>query len=156
MLTLCLLFNQTKELFKHWLLYGLGIMFSMPVSAFMESRAIDLLAAVALWILQAHILSAVAGLLSGAIPGLSGLGGFDSTERVSPAAKVQGDVDLVMSVLIVMAPPMVAMFVSGTLGQFGASAVFGTVGRSSSGSMSGIKPNCDAEATAVKDGTRKR
>ncbi len=31
----CLLFDQTKDLFKRWLLYGIGTVFSMAVLAAM-------------------------------------------------------------------------------------------------------------------------
>ncbi|MEA9656625.1 type IV secretion system protein [Xanthomonas campestris pv. raphani] len=34
---LCLLFDQTKQLFQKWLLYGIGTMFSMGVLAAMVS-----------------------------------------------------------------------------------------------------------------------
>jgi len=142
---LCLLFDQTKELFKRWLLYGLGTMFSMAVLAFMVSVAMEVVETAALRMLQAYILSTVAGLLSGAIPGLSGLGGFGSTAGLNSAAMVQGGVGLVMSVLMVMSPPMAAMFFSGTLGQFAAHSSFGNVGRNSSGSMSDFKTNYDAK-----------
>jgi len=45
----------------------------------------------------------------------------------------QGGIGLLMSVLMVMAPPMAAMFFNGTLGQFAAHSSFGTLGRNSSG-----------------------
>ena len=56
-----------------------------------------------------------------------------------------------MSVLIVMAPPMAAMFFSGTLGQFAANKSFGNVGRNSSGSMSDFKTNYDARSPSVDE-----
>ena len=44
-----------------------------------------------------------------------------------------------MSVLMVMAPPMAAMFFSGTLGQFAANSSFGNAGRNATGQISDIK-----------------
>jgi type IV secretion system protein VirB6 len=39
---LCLLFDQTKQLFQRWLFYGIGTMFSMAVLAAMVSIALDM------------------------------------------------------------------------------------------------------------------
>ncbi|MEG0193946.1 MAG: type IV secretion system protein, partial [Stenotrophomonas sp.] len=39
---LCLLFDQTKQLFQKWLFYGIGTMFSMAVLAAMISIALDM------------------------------------------------------------------------------------------------------------------
>jgi len=75
---------------------------------------------------------------------LSDLGEFGSAGGLNSAAMVQGGGGLVMSVLMVMSPPMVAMFFSGTLGQFAAHSSFGNVGRNSTGAMSDFKTNYDA------------
>ena len=69
---------------------------------------------------------------------------------------VQGGGGLVMSVLMVMAPPMAAMFFSGTLGQFAANTSFGNVGRNSSGSMSDFKTNYDAKTTGDSSGDQRK
>ena len=112
----------------------------------------DALATAALGMPQVHILSAVTGLPSGTIPGLSGLAVFGSMERVNPAAKVQGDVDFVTSVLIVLSLPVAAICFSGMLGQFAAKGSFGNVGRNSSVSRSGFETEYDAK-DACCDGT---
>jgi len=39
---LCLLFDQTKQLFQRWLFYGIGTMFSMAVLSAMVSIALDM------------------------------------------------------------------------------------------------------------------
>ncbi len=39
---LCLLFDQTKQLFQRWLFYGIGTMFSMAVLAAMVLIALDM------------------------------------------------------------------------------------------------------------------
>jgi len=44
-----------------------------------------------------------------------------------------------MSVLMVMTPPIAAMFFNGTLGQFAANSSFGNLGRNSTGQVSDYK-----------------
>ncbi|MBN5019534.1 type IV secretion system protein, partial [Stenotrophomonas maltophilia] len=39
---LCLLFDQSRQLFRRWLFYGIGTMFSMTVLAAMVSIALDM------------------------------------------------------------------------------------------------------------------
>ncbi|WP_367381366.1 type IV secretion system protein [Stenotrophomonas cyclobalanopsidis] len=128
---LCLLFDQTKDLFKRWLLYGIGTMFSMAVLSFMVSLATAVVARTALAIVTAYILSGTE------IFGMSASLGFGG--GLKSAAVQQGGVGLLMSVLMVMAPPMAAMFFNGTLGQFVANSSFGNVGRNSSGQTSDFK-----------------
>lgn len=120
---MCLMFDQTKDLFKRWLLYGLGTMFSLGVLSFMVAVATKLVG-----ITSAALLLQYALIASPALDAI-GLnpGGLNS------AAMQQGGIGLLMSVLMVMSPPMAAMFFSGTLGQFAANSSFGTVGRNSSG-----------------------
>lgn len=123
---LCLMFDQTKELFKRWLLYGLGTMFSLAVLSFMVSVATKLVAITAAALLLQYTLITQDGF---GIPGIVPSGGLNA------AAMQQGGIGLLMSVLMVMAPPMAAMFFSGTLGQFVANSSFGGVGRNSSGQV---------------------
>jgi len=100
---LCLIFDQTKELFRRWLMYGLGTLFSMAVLNFVVSLVLDLTlrVAAALW-------------GTSAISGITGL----NAEGFSSQAMQQGGVGLLMTVLIVSTPPMAAMFFNGTMGQF--------------------------------------
>lgn len=133
---LCLLFDQTKELFKRWLLYGIGTMFSMAVLAFMVSVATKLVAISALAMFAAYS-------ASGAMTDTGfGVG-------LSAAAVQQGGVGLLMSVLMVMAPPIAAMFFGGTLGQFAANSSFGNVGRNSSGQDSDFRQRLAEPPPAV-------
>ena len=123
---LALLFDQTKELFKRWLLYGIGTMFSLGVLAVMVSIATKVVAISAAAMLTAYAIS------SGEMaPGFGG--------ALNSSAVQQGGVGLIMSVLMVMAPPMAAMFFSGTLGQFAANSSFGNAGRNATGQISDIK-----------------
>lgn len=109
---LCLLFDSTKSLFQRWLFYGIGTMFSMAVLSFMVSLALDMVTrvAVAMWT------SAAAGQL---LLGQNVVGGMNSM------AMQQGGMGLILTTLILMAPPMAAMFFQGTLGQFTAYATMG-------------------------------
>ncbi|TPD94543.1 type IV secretion system protein [Stenotrophomonas maltophilia] len=123
---LCLLFQPTRELFKRWLLYGIGTMFSMAVLSFMVSVATQVVALTAAAMVTSYGVSSALGL------GV-GLGG-----GLKSAAVQQGGVGLLMSVLMVMVPPIAAMFFNGTLGQFVANSSFGNVGRNSSGQRSDL------------------
>ena len=103
---LCLLFEQTKQLFGKWLFYGIGTMFSLAVLSVMVGIALDVVTAVAasFWV-------------------TSFIGG--SNEGVSSMALQQGGLGLVLTMLIISAPPMAASFFQGTMGQFYASSWFG-------------------------------
>ncbi len=106
---LCLLFEQTKALFGKWLYYGLGTMFSLALLSVMVTLAMDMVIAVA----KAFRVSS----LLGAGP-----------EGVSSMAMQQGGMGLVLTMLIISAPPMAAAFFQGTLGQFMAFSQFGGSG----------------------------
>ncbi|BBJ95911.1 type IV secretion system protein [Xanthomonas campestris] len=108
---MCLLFQATKSLFSKWLLYGLGMVFSLSVLSFTVSLATKVIGAVA-----------VAFLVKYAMPGNSG-------EGISSMALQQGGLGLVMTTLIVTAPPMAAAFFQGTLGQFTAYSALGQLDR---------------------------
>jgi type IV secretion system protein VirB6 len=96
---LCLLFDQTKGLFGRWLYYGLGTMFSLALLSVMVTLATDMVIAVAASFWTSSLLGA----------------GPDS---ISSMALQQGGMGIVLSMLIMTAPPMAAMFFSGTLGGF--------------------------------------
>ena len=107
---LCLIFDQTKELFRRWLMYGIGTLFSMALLSVVTAIVMDLTArvATALWATQF-------------INGLTG----NNSEGLSNQAMEQGGVGLLMTVLIISVPPMAAMFFQGTMGQFYFSSAFG-------------------------------
>lgn len=98
---LCLLFDQTRQLFSKWLFYGIGSLFSLAVLSVMVALALDMVLAVsaAFW----------AGTFTGA-----------SQEGINSMALQQGGLGLILTVLIVTAPPMAASFFQGVLGQFSA------------------------------------
>ncbi|MCC4594710.1 type IV secretion system protein [Xanthomonas campestris pv. phormiicola] len=108
---LCLLFDVTKSLFQKWLLYGIGTMFSLSVLSFTVGLATKVTTAVA----------------AGFIAKWAATNG--TGEGVSAMALQQGGVGLVLSTLILTAPPMAAAFFQGTLGQFNAYSQLGQVGK---------------------------
>ena len=108
---LFLLIDQTKSLFQRWLLYGIGTMFSMGVLSAMVSIALKMVTAVA----EAFWATALAGSLLGS----------NFTDGMTSQAMQQGGMGLILTALIISAPPMAAMFFQGTLGQFMAFSQFG-------------------------------
>ncbi|MGV7205879.1 type IV secretion system protein [Xanthomonas citri] len=108
---MCLLFQATKSLFSKWLLYGVGMVFSLAVLSFMVSLATKVVGAVAVGFLVKY-----------ALPG-------GTSEGISSMALQQGGLGLVMTTLIVTAPPMAAAFFQGTLGQFTAYSALGQLDR---------------------------
>ena len=114
---LCLLFEQTKALFGRWLYYGIGTMFSMAVLAMMVSIALEMVARVA----SAFWATALTGALLGT----------NFTEGMTSQAMQQGGMGLILSILIVSAPPMAAAFFQGTLGHFSTYNSFGGGGQAS-------------------------
>jgi len=99
MFILCLLFEQTKQLFSKWLFYGIGTMFSLALLSVMVAIALKMVLAVsaAFWV----------GKFTGA-----------STEGINSMALQQGGLGLILTALIVTAPPMAAAFFQGMLGAF--------------------------------------
>ncbi len=111
---LLLLFEQTKPMFGRWLYYGIGTMFSLAVLTVMVGLALDMIAAVAatFWV----------GKFQGA-----------SQEGINSMAMQQGGLGLILTVLIISAPPMAAAFFQGTLGQFLAYSQFGGAANTATG-----------------------
>lgn len=134
---MCLMFDYTKSLFQKWLLYGIGMMFSLAVMSVMVTLAMDAIIAVAasFWV----------GSFLGA-----------SNEGITSQAMQQGGLGLFMTALIVSAPPMAAQFFQGTLGSISAYSAFGNY---SGGSRPGAQPgqpgyNPSSAASANANATR--
>ena len=102
---LCLLFDQTKQLFQRWLFYGIGTMFSMAVLAAMVSIALDMVIRVSASFWMTALVNKFP--LMGA-----------SSDGMTSQAMQQGGMGLILTTLILTAPPMAAMFFQGTLGSF--------------------------------------
>ncbi|KOB41194.1 type IV secretion system protein [Xanthomonas arboricola] len=132
---LCLLFQATKSLFSKWLLYGLGTMFSLSVLTFTVSLATKVVGAVG-----------VAFLAKWAVSGGNG-------EGISSMALQQGGVGLVLTTLILTAPPMAAAFFQGTLGQFAPYSAIGSLGSSDAASNANRQgPNAQMAPPATSSG----
>ncbi|RYZ73808.1 MAG: type VI secretion protein, partial [Lysobacteraceae bacterium] len=123
---LCLLFDQTKQLFSKWLYYGIGTMFSMAVLSVMVSIALEMVTRVA----AAFWASAAAGILMGS----------DFTDGMTSQAMQQGGMGLILTTLIITTPPMAAAFFQGTLGQFSPYVAFGSASAGSNGYPPGSGP----------------
>jgi len=129
---LCLLFEQTKSLFSRWLFYGIGTLFSLAVLSVMVELSTRMVGAVAISILGKYAALATASSLTDSL----GLGDISSAltsamggnDGITSMAMQQGGLGLVLSTLIISAPPMAASFFQGTLGQFAAYSAFGAVG----------------------------
>ena len=112
---MCLLFDQTKQLFTRWLFYGIATMFSLAVLSVMVTLAMDVVIAVAssFW-------------LGRLIEGGSG-------EGVNSMAMQQGGLGLLLTMLIISAPPIAGNFFQGMMGSFLAHSQFGTFGGAGGG-----------------------
>lgn len=106
---LCLMFEQTKDLFRKWLMYGIGTLFSMAMLSVVVSMALELMAkvAVALWVAKIA-----------QVPG-------SATEGLGMQAMQQGGIGLLMTTIIVTVPPAAAMFFQGTVASFSYNTAFG-------------------------------
>ena len=102
---LCLLFDQTRSLFQRWLFFGVGALFSMALLNVMVTLSMDMVIAVgtAFWVSSALL---------------------GSSESVTQMAMQQGGLGLILTTLIVSAPPMAAMLFQGTLGNFSPYSAF--------------------------------
>jgi type IV secretion system protein VirB6 len=100
-LVTCMSFDQTKDLFKRWLMYGIGTMFSMALLSVVASMVLGLAVRVSAALWGAKIINSIMG---------------NSTEGLTSVAMQQGGIGLLLSILIVSVPPMAAMFFQGTLG----------------------------------------
>lgn len=110
---LCLMFEQTKELFRKWLLSGIATFFSMAALSAMSAIALKLTSKIALafWVSKA----------------LTGIRGLEA-EGMSSLAIQQGGVGLMLTVLLISVPPMVGMFFHGALGSFMHFSAFSSAG----------------------------
>ncbi|MGO1071104.1 type IV secretion system protein [Lysobacter sp. CA199] len=106
---LCLMFEQTKELFKKWLMSGIATYFAMAALSVMSAIALKFMSkvAVAFWV-------------SKALNGILGL----EPEGMTSLAIQQGGIGLIVTVLLISVPPMVGTFFNGALGSFSTYTAF--------------------------------
>lgn len=122
---LCLIFDQTKDLFRKWLMYGIGTLFSMAALAVVSSMVLQLTLRVAAALWSANLIN-----------NLTGMG----AEGLSSQALEQGGIGLLMTVLIVSVPPLAAMFFQGTMGNFMFQSAFGAGGARAAAMQQGLPP----------------
>ena len=113
---LCLLFDQTKQLFSKWLYFGIATTFTTMMLAIMSSLAMKMVGALAASVVAADFLGA-------------------STSGFTQVAMQQGGLGLILSTLLITVPPMAGNFFSGALGNFVPQSAFGMMG--GNGNMSG-------------------
>jgi type IV secretion system protein VirB6 len=113
---LCLLFEQTKDLFRRWLLYGLGAVFSMAMLSVVCAMVLGLTLKISEAFWAGKFFTAFLG---------------NETEGITSQAMQQGGIGLLLTVLIISVPPMAAVFFQGTMGSFMHFSAFsgGMVGR---------------------------
>jgi len=100
---MCLMFDQTKDLFRKWLMYGIGTMFSLGVLSFVTSIVLNMTLRVAAAFWATEVISQITGI---------------SVEGYNSQALQQGGIGLLMTVLIISTPPLAAAFFQGTVGGF--------------------------------------
>ncbi|PPT55453.1 Type IV secretion system protein virB6 [Xanthomonas arboricola] len=113
---LALMFDSTKDLFKKWLFYVIGTLFSMSMLSVVSAIVLKLSTkvAIALWVAK----------------GITGLMG-NNTEGLSSQALQQGGIGLLLTTLIITMPTVAAALWQGSMGTFMAYSAFGTAGASS-------------------------
>ena len=107
---LCLIFDQTKDLFRRWLMYGIGTLFSIAMLYVVTSMVLKLTINIAAALWTASIVNNITGI---------GAEGFSSQ------AMQQGGIGLLLTVLVISVPPLAAAFFQGTVGSFMHFAAFG-------------------------------
>ncbi|WDM80350.1 type IV secretion system protein [Xanthomonas cucurbitae] len=112
---LALIFDQTKDLFKKWLFYLLGTLFSMAMLSVVTAMVLKFTAkvAAAYWAAQLFTLG--------------------NAEGLSSQALQQGGIGLFMTVLIITVPTLAAAIWQGNMGTFMAYSAFGGGGAASPG-----------------------
>jgi type IV secretion system protein VirB6 len=122
---MCLLFEPTKQLFNKWLLYGIGTVFSLAVLSVMVTIAMKMMAAITAAFAVKYLTS------------MPGLGDASTTDGINSMALQQGGLGLLLTTMIISAPPMAAAFFQGTLGQFSAYSPFGHIKPEPAGARGG-------------------
>lgn len=112
---MCLLFEPTKQLFNKWLLYGIGTVFSLAVLSVMVTIAMKMMAAITAAFAVKYLAS------------MPPLGDGTATDGINSMALQQGGLGILLTTMIISAPPMAAAFFQGTLGQFNAYSPFGHI-----------------------------
>jgi type IV secretion system protein VirB6 len=125
---MCLLFEPTKQLFNKWLLYGIGTVFSLAVLSVMVTICMKMMAAITAAFAVKYLIS---------MPEL-GLTSAQTTDGINSMALQQGGLGLLLTTMILSAPPMAAAFFQGTLGQFNSYSPFGRIKQDAPNQQAGM------------------
>lgn len=108
---LCLLFDVTRPMFQKWLMYGLGTMFALGALYVLVIITTELMLAVAAsyW-LNNEFMSQFTG---------------DGGQGLRTVGIQTGGLGIILTMLLISAPPMAANFFSGMLGQISPYALMG-------------------------------
>ncbi|AKU48528.1 type IV secretion system protein [Xanthomonas arboricola] len=112
---LALIFDQTKDLFKKWLFYVIGTLFSMAMLSVVTAMVLKFTAKVAAAYWAARLIT------------------LGNAEGLSSQALQQGGIGLVMTLLIISVPTLAAAIWQGNMGTFMAYSAFDRGGGSSPG-----------------------
>ncbi|MCC4615272.1 type IV secretion system protein [Xanthomonas campestris pv. asclepiadis] len=112
---LALIFDQTKDLFKKWLFYVIGTLFSMAMLSVVTAMVLEFTTKVAKAYWAAEIIT------------------LGHAEGLSTQALQQGGIGLLMTVLIISVPTMAAAVWQGNMGNFMHFSAFGGPTASSPG-----------------------
>ncbi|KWV14813.1 type IV secretion system protein [Xanthomonas translucens pv. translucens] len=112
---LFLMFDQTKDLFKRWLFYVIGTLFSMSMLSVVTGMVLKFTAKAAAAYWAAKIIT------------------LNNAEGLSSQALQQGGIGLIMTLVIVTVPGMVAAVWQGQMGTFMAYTAFNNGAASSPG-----------------------
>ncbi|CAG2094416.1 type IV secretion system protein [Xanthomonas euroxanthea] len=105
---LALVFDQTKDLFKKWLFYLIGTLFSMAMLSVVTAMVLKFTAKVAAAYWAVKFIK------------------FGDAEGLSSQALQQGGIGLIMTMLIITVPTIAAALWQGNMGTFMAYSAFGT------------------------------
>jgi type IV secretion system protein VirB6 len=129
MFILFLLSDQTKTFFWKWLWHGIGTLFSLGVFVAMTSIVLDVMVSVAasFWVTA----------------GAGALMGQNLTDGMTTVSMQQGGIGLLMTLLLISAPPVAANFFQGAIGSVNPNSVFGFGGARAGATpgQSGYRPD---------------
>jgi type IV secretion system protein VirB6 len=127
---LALMFDQTKELFKKWLFYVIGTLFSMSMLSVVSAMVLKLSTKVAIALWASKVIM-----------------GTD-TEGLSSQARQQGGIGMLLTVLIITMPTVATALWQGNMGSFMHFSAFSGGGASSPGRQGQPVGSCMPQQTS--------
>jgi type IV secretion system protein VirB6 len=127
---LALMFDRTKELFKTWLFYVIGTLFSMSMLSVVSAMVLKLSTKVAIALWASKVIM-----------------GTD-TEGLSSQARQQGGIGMLLTVLIITMPTVATALWQGNMGSFMHFSAFSGGGASSPGRQGQPVGSCMPQQTS--------